>query len=426
MTNSRRRCATSSPSRSRSRRSRVVHEAESRDGTIKVLFDTGGRTPGRGGAHALPRRPPLALPVLAVGLPADLHVLRDGPMKFGRNLTASEILDQALHFRRIEGSTTVVFMGMGEPMMNLDHVLAACRRLPDLGVTHRRTAISTVGWLPGIERLADEPTADPPRALACTPPRTRCARRSCRSTSAIRWPTSRRLPALVRAQAPQGVHRVRDARRRQRLLRAGRRARRACWTATSSRSTSSPTTRPADLRGLLTGGDRGVPRRARGARACRSPSASPAAATSTRRAASSPRARLATVPPPSPPPLPSPPLTRTAARANGRCVLPRARMCSRWPSPSTAAVVPGHPIARCSSGPQTRAASAIGAVAVRAVQDVAAEEHHVAGIGLGLTSRPAYRAPPRQPVDRLVGVAGAGDRELAESVVAVAAAVVSG
>jgi 23S rRNA (adenine2503-C2)-methyltransferase len=45
-------------------------------------------------------------------------------------------------------------MGMGEPMMNLDHVLSACERLPDLGITHRRTAISTIGWIPGIERLA--------------------------------------------------------------------------------------------------------------------------------------------------------------------------------------------------------------------------------------------------------------------------------
>jgi 23S rRNA (adenine2503-C2)-methyltransferase len=44
-------------------------------------------------------------------------------------------------------------MGMGEPMMNLDNVLDATRRLPDVGVTHRRTAISTVGWLPGIEKL---------------------------------------------------------------------------------------------------------------------------------------------------------------------------------------------------------------------------------------------------------------------------------
>jgi adenine C2-methylase RlmN of 23S rRNA A2503 and tRNA A37 len=109
-------------------------------------------------------------------------------MKFGRNLTASEILDQALHFRRIDDVDHAVFMGMGEPMMNLDNVLAACERLPDLGITHRRTAISTVGWIPGIDALAPA-DADPPRALACTPPTTRCARRSCRSTTATRWPT---------------------------------------------------------------------------------------------------------------------------------------------------------------------------------------------------------------------------------------------
>jgi 23S rRNA (adenine2503-C2)-methyltransferase len=46
---------------------------------------------------------------------------------------------------------------MGEPMLNLDNVLAACERLPDIGITHRRTAISTVGWIPGIERLAEQP-----------------------------------------------------------------------------------------------------------------------------------------------------------------------------------------------------------------------------------------------------------------------------
>jgi 23S rRNA (adenine2503-C2)-methyltransferase len=77
-------------------------------------------------------------------------------MKFGRNLTASEILDQALHFRRIEDVDHAVFMGMGEPLMNLDHVLAAAHRLPDLGITHRRTTISTVGWIPGIDRLTED------------------------------------------------------------------------------------------------------------------------------------------------------------------------------------------------------------------------------------------------------------------------------
>jgi 23S rRNA (adenine2503-C2)-methyltransferase len=84
-------------------------------------------------------------------------------MRFGRNLTASEILDQALHFRRSEDVDHAVFMGMGEPMMNLDAVLDACRRLPDLGITHRRTTVSTVGWIPGIDRLAQ---SDMPLRLA--------------------------------------------------------------------------------------------------------------------------------------------------------------------------------------------------------------------------------------------------------------------
>jgi len=91
------------------------------------------------------------------GCPLTCSFCATGQMKFGRNLTADEILDQALHFRRIEAIDHVVFMGMGEPTMNLDAVLAACERLPDLGVTHRRTAISTVGWVPGIDRLAECP-----------------------------------------------------------------------------------------------------------------------------------------------------------------------------------------------------------------------------------------------------------------------------
>jgi 23S rRNA (adenine2503-C2)-methyltransferase len=86
-------------------------------------------------------------------------------MRFARNLSASEIVDQALHFRRAplqraasEDScslTNCVFMGMGEPMLNLENVLAACERLPDIGISHRHTTISTVGWIPGIERLAE-------------------------------------------------------------------------------------------------------------------------------------------------------------------------------------------------------------------------------------------------------------------------------
>jgi 23S rRNA (adenine2503-C2)-methyltransferase len=91
------------------------------------------------------------------GCPLTCTFCATGAMRFGRNLTADEILDQVLHFRRRDSHsapTNLVFMGMGEPMLNLDNVLAVCERLPDLGITHRRTAISTVGWIPGIDRLA--------------------------------------------------------------------------------------------------------------------------------------------------------------------------------------------------------------------------------------------------------------------------------
>ena len=90
------------------------------------------------------------------GCPLTCTFCATGRMKFGRNLTASEILDQALHFRRTEAVNHAVFMGMGEPLLNLDAVLEACERLPDLGIATSNTAVSTVGWIPGIERLARE------------------------------------------------------------------------------------------------------------------------------------------------------------------------------------------------------------------------------------------------------------------------------
>jgi 23S rRNA (adenine2503-C2)-methyltransferase len=47
-------------------------------------------------------------------------------------------------------------MGMGEPFLNYESVLESARLLPGAGVTHRRTTISTVGWLPGLRRFVDE------------------------------------------------------------------------------------------------------------------------------------------------------------------------------------------------------------------------------------------------------------------------------
>jgi 23S rRNA (adenine2503-C2)-methyltransferase len=131
-------------------------ERRASDGTVKALFATADGRPVEAVLMRYRDRRRSICVSSQSGCPLTCRFCATGTMKFGRNLTASEIVDQALHFRRIEPIDHCVFMGMGEPMLNLDAVLAACERLPDVGISHRRTAISTVGWVPGIERLAEQ------------------------------------------------------------------------------------------------------------------------------------------------------------------------------------------------------------------------------------------------------------------------------
>ena len=141
----------------------VENQATSIDGTVKTLFRTHDGRPVeavlmryKDGRHSL-------CVSSQSGCPLTCTFCATGTMKFGRNLTGWEIIDQALHFRRMSPVDHCVFMGMGEPMMNLDNVLASCRLLPALGITNRRTAVSTVGWIPGIDQMT---AADMPIRLA--------------------------------------------------------------------------------------------------------------------------------------------------------------------------------------------------------------------------------------------------------------------
>jgi len=142
----------------------LVAERESSDGTVKALLRTHDGHPLE---TVLMRyrdgRRSLCLSSQS-GCPLTCTFCATGSMQFGRNLTASEILDQALHFRRREDVNHAVYMGMGEPFLNLDPVLASAARLPDLGITQRRTTISTVGWMPGLRRFVDD--VDQPIRLA--------------------------------------------------------------------------------------------------------------------------------------------------------------------------------------------------------------------------------------------------------------------
>ena len=88
-----------------------------------------------------------------------------GRMGRGRNLTAGEILEQALRLRRElpagVSDFNVVMMGMGEPLENYDAVITALGLLTmpaptGIGITAKRITISTVGLVPQIMRLANE------------------------------------------------------------------------------------------------------------------------------------------------------------------------------------------------------------------------------------------------------------------------------
>jgi 23S rRNA (adenine2503-C2)-methyltransferase len=142
----------------------IVSEQQARDGTVKTLFRTHD---GHAVEAVLMRyrdgRRSLCLSSQS-GCPLTCTFCATGAMRFGRNLTASEILDQALHFRRLEKVDHAVYMGMGEPFLNYESVVESARLLPDLGITHRRTTVSTVGWMPGLRRFVDE--VDAPIRLA--------------------------------------------------------------------------------------------------------------------------------------------------------------------------------------------------------------------------------------------------------------------
>lgn len=82
-----------------------------------------------------------------------------GQQGFHGNLSAGDILNQIFSIPEFEQLTNVVFMGMGEPMDNIDAVLAACSVLTSswgLGWSPKRVTVSTVGIIPGLQRFLDE------------------------------------------------------------------------------------------------------------------------------------------------------------------------------------------------------------------------------------------------------------------------------
>ena len=98
-----------------------------------------------------------------IGCPLACAFCLTGTMGLVRNLAPGEILGQIAVIARDNAlagtSYRVVFMGMGEPLLNLDAVMRAFRLMVDtkgFGLSPRRVTLSTAGLVPGIDRLARE------------------------------------------------------------------------------------------------------------------------------------------------------------------------------------------------------------------------------------------------------------------------------
>ncbi len=131
----------------------------SSDGTEKFLFQLADGQAIE--TVAIPEGDRLTLCISSqAGCALQCAFCATGAMGFQRNLTPSEIAGQVRELRLLDPplmATNIVFMGMGEPMMNwnaVDRVLTLLNDPRALGIGARHITISTVGVLPGIEALA--------------------------------------------------------------------------------------------------------------------------------------------------------------------------------------------------------------------------------------------------------------------------------
>jgi 23S rRNA (adenine2503-C2)-methyltransferase len=137
----------------------IVKAERSTDGTQKAILET--RDGARIESVLIPEEGRTTLCVSTQhGCPLACSFCATGAMGFGRNLTTAEIIDQVCRMRELldpgRRITNVVFMGMGEPLLNLAAVLPAVRLLVHpkaFAMAPRRVTVSTVGIVPRIGDL---------------------------------------------------------------------------------------------------------------------------------------------------------------------------------------------------------------------------------------------------------------------------------
>lgn len=142
----------------------IVSRLESADGTRKWLLRVDDHNCIESVFIPEPDRGTLCVSS-QVGCPIDCTFCSTGKQGFNRNLAVSEIIGQLWLVNRELGYferrqriiTNVVLMGMGEPLLNFDNVVAAMDLMTDdlgFGLSCKRVTLSTAGLVPGIDRLA--------------------------------------------------------------------------------------------------------------------------------------------------------------------------------------------------------------------------------------------------------------------------------
>ncbi|WP_457567035.1 23S rRNA (adenine(2503)-C(2))-methyltransferase RlmN [Desulfurobacterium sp.] len=141
---------------------KIVNKEVSKDGTIKYLFEL--KDGNRIETVFIPERDWNTICVSTqVGCPIGCKFCFTAKDGFTRNLTASEIVDQYISVQRDIGIenriSNVVFMGMGEPLLNFENVRKSIQILTDdrmVGLSTRKITVSTCGIIPGIRKMAKE------------------------------------------------------------------------------------------------------------------------------------------------------------------------------------------------------------------------------------------------------------------------------
>ncbi|HTW93144.1 MAG TPA: 23S rRNA (adenine(2503)-C(2))-methyltransferase RlmN [Tepidisphaeraceae bacterium] len=146
------------------RQSQILRRHASADGTIKLLiaFTGGGAVESvLMPAYRTDRAAACVSSQIGCAMGCDFCASTRGGLS--RHLTAGEIVEQFLHLRQLAAAsgrrlTSLVFMGMGEPLANLPNVITAIRRIADpaMGALGwRQITVSTVGLVPQIDALAE-------------------------------------------------------------------------------------------------------------------------------------------------------------------------------------------------------------------------------------------------------------------------------